>query len=563
MDNILASVSVDALEQFQNVCNIRKDIHTYTEYVRERAIKRSYRDNSLSKTDTVRLIKLLTYPPEFEDKVTYSDPEGWLYFIDKLVYDLGFVTYNTEGQYMGYSSYSTSFPDNYIEFKENEYCNFLDLSVNDQEHFIFNKFINTYSYDNNEFINRMVFSRLSRFRYYGCAVGVMPCIEFANARKLILKVISDLKPDLWYSAASLIKYLKVNHPYFLIPQKIKTKDSRNDWTRYQNFREERPDSDTNQQTINESDPDSFERVEGRFVERFLEGIPLLLQYITVAYVKKEDTSVAPSINHLSAFKINDSFLRTMNSHISEPKVTVQPNFEIHVESEFYPAKCLSMLKQFSKIVIEDKVIILKLQKEMVARALTQNDSLDIVSFFKDITEKELPHNIAVELEEWAGHSEIFTLYEDIGILEGNCTLQDIDGYVVEHITQNMKLVKDPEKFFLAIEEKELIPLKIEHAEGTIKTVHNYAHSLFKKKPEKQKSGTKESLMISRSAMITLCFPAKKSLLQFHKYLQEIRCPFEYNEELCTVTYSETNEDLVEKALSQLKNSYRIKLTDTE
>lgn len=392
----------------------------------------------------------------------------------------------------------------------------------------------------------------------------MPCIDFANARKLILKVIADLKPDVWYSAAGLIKYLKDNHPYFLIPKKVKTKDIRDDQARYRNFSEKRYRPTTNEQTVNEFDPDSFERVEGRFVERFLEGFPLLLQYITVAYAKKEDTSVVPSINHLSAFKINDSFLRTIKGHISEPKVTVQPNFEIHVECEFYPARCLSMLKQFSKIVIEDKVIILKLQKEMVARALTENESLDIVSFFKDITKKELPHNIAVELEEWAGHSEIFTLYEDIGILEGNCsTLQDIDTYVVENITKNVKLVKKPEKLFLAIEQEELIPLKIEHAEGTIKTVHNYAHSLFKKKPEKQKSGTKESLMISRSAMITLCFPAKKSLLQFHKYLQEIRCPFEYNEELCTVTYSETNEDLVEKALSQLKNSYRIKLTDTE
>lgn len=157
MDNILASVSVDTMEQFQCPCNIRKDIHTYIEYVSERDIKRAYRDNSLSKTDTARLVKLLTYPLELNDKVTYSTAEIWLNFIDDLAYNLGFVTYDTKGEYRGYSSYEPSFQDNYIEFKENEYRDFLDLSVNDQELFIFNKFVNTYSYDNNEFLNGMVF----------------------------------------------------------------------------------------------------------------------------------------------------------------------------------------------------------------------------------------------------------------------------------------------------------------------------------------------------------------------------------------------------------------------
>ena len=38
--------------------------------------------------------------------------------------------------------------------------------------------------------------------------------------------------------------------------------------------------------IHESDPDGFERVEGRYVERFLESIPLVLRYVDVAYERK-------------------------------------------------------------------------------------------------------------------------------------------------------------------------------------------------------------------------------------------------------------------------------------
>ena len=79
--------------------------------------------------------------------------------------------------------------------------------------------------------------------------------------------------------ASLVEYLKKNHRYFLIPKKPQFK---NDYVRkngrYQNFREsERPWG--KEIEINESAPDAFDRVEGRYVERFLEGIPNLYPII--------------------------------------------------------------------------------------------------------------------------------------------------------------------------------------------------------------------------------------------------------------------------------------------
>ena len=61
---------------------------------------------------------------------------------------------------------------------------------------------------------------------------------------------------------------------------------------------------------------AFERVEGRFVERFLEGIPLALGYVDVAYSDEKDT-VFPSINKLQAFRVTDRGACALNQAIKE------------------------------------------------------------------------------------------------------------------------------------------------------------------------------------------------------------------------------------------------------
>jgi hypothetical protein len=81
----------------------------------------------------------------------------------------------------------------------------------------------------------------------------------------------------------LIQYLKTAHPFFLIPKEPRYKSR---WDRkegrYGNFREGEDRWKSNR-VISEHVPDAFERVEGRYVERFLEGIPLTLGYLDVAY----------------------------------------------------------------------------------------------------------------------------------------------------------------------------------------------------------------------------------------------------------------------------------------
>lgn len=157
--------------------------------------------------------------------------------------------------------------------------------------------------------------------------------------------------------------LKAEHPFFLIPKNPKFEHRWDEERgRYGNFHESK-DHWGHEIPIPEDAADAFERVEGRYVERFLEGIPLVMGYVEVAYRRAEYKGLFPEMSQLPAFRVNDRFLHAMAGEIPAPKVTVQPNFELHVESEFYPAQVLSRLTPLADVVTEDTTITLKLRQK--------------------------------------------------------------------------------------------------------------------------------------------------------------------------------------------------------
>ena len=409
MTEKIASIDVSELEVVTNPCDLRRDLHVFIEYVRERDIKRSHRNNNLSKADANRLAKLMS-DPEAPADVKESGTSPWVDYVDEVALQLGFVQYDTEGQYMGYTSVEPSFPDNYIEFKEKAYTKFLTSSLQRQERQLLDILLDAYNYDKNEFFSITPLSRLDNFDYTGCATGVLPHLNFAKARRFLFELLKACQSGIWYSTASLINRLKTQNPFFLIPKKPKRTKSLKEG-RYSNFYEHRGNRWENRTTISETDPDAFERVEGRYVERFLERIPLSLGYVDVAYGDEQDAKLFPSRGALKAFRIHPHFLQFMQGKIPAPKVTIQPNFEIQVESGFYPALALATLRPLTNVVVEDKAIILKLERKKVATRLAQNEKLDVVQLLHDLSGRELPQNVLIELEEWSGHSEAFTLYE--------------------------------------------------------------------------------------------------------------------------------------------------------
>jgi len=155
-----------------------------------------------------------------------------------------------------------------------------------------------------EFYRRGVLGRLEGFNQWGSAIGVMPTLDFPAVRRFLLGLLAECPSDQWLSTSALVEHLKKYHRCFLIPAGPRFKnayDARSG--RYGNFHESK-DAWGHEIDIHESDPDGFERVEGRYVERFLEGIPLMLRYVDVAYARRSPRPIHPSLGGLPAFRVS-------------------------------------------------------------------------------------------------------------------------------------------------------------------------------------------------------------------------------------------------------------------
>src|ERR1700674_4550305 len=94
----LESIDVAPLDVATGLPDLRRDLHVFVDFVRAREVKRSHRGNAVSKADAKRLARLLSDP----DAVREVDEEcssAWIFFVDEVIRRLGFISYDTQGQY--------------------------------------------------------------------------------------------------------------------------------------------------------------------------------------------------------------------------------------------------------------------------------------------------------------------------------------------------------------------------------------------------------------------------------------------------------------------------------
>ena len=115
-----------------NSYDVRKDLHVFACYCRDYEIKRGHRDNSLPKVHLTRLAKMMGNPQLIEE-VKLAGYSRWIDLIDRLNRELNFIDYDTKGIYAGYSSTTESYPDNYIDFLDKSYDQYLNQSLQEQE----------------------------------------------------------------------------------------------------------------------------------------------------------------------------------------------------------------------------------------------------------------------------------------------------------------------------------------------------------------------------------------------------------------------------------------------
>jgi hypothetical protein len=570
----LEEMPVDGLSIASNDRDLLEDLLIYLDYMRTRSVKRMTRTNQIPQADLNRLDKALG-SPRFDNAVYASQRLSWIDFIDHLAWLAGLAGYDVKGTYRGYSSSEPSFTENYIAVSEKVLHAFLELTPAEQEKRLLEILINevntggAYPSPRNEFYTPAILGRLDHFAVRGSAVGVMPSIDFVRVRRFLLEVLQQCQPGVWYSTAALIAHLKQQHPFFLIPEKIKADRWGNKSKRYDNFYEGRTDWDLNREPIAESDPDAFERVEGRYVERFLEYIPLVLRFVDVAYAPARYEGARPERGVLKAFRVQERFLRLMRGETMQPNVTVQPNFDVIVEAEIYPTKVMQQLRPLTETisqpggVVGASVTILRLKKDLVAAELVRQPDLAVIALLRQMSGRDLPPNVLAELEEWSGHADQFTLYENIGLFEGDLTLPGVSDHIAERIAPGLALVRHAEQLAAGLESAGCVPLIAAHLSASFLPLPEAAQSLFPKEipPAPAQPVGPQVLPLKRQTSITITFPSAEAFDAFRLALAELRCPFQPDTTLRTITLSQVHWPRFEQAIAQFADAYTPEIMD--
>ncbi len=544
--------------------DIRRDLHAFVAYVSQREVKRGHRDNAIGKADSRRLASLLS-PQAMEDGMDDEGGWRWLDTIDWLALQLGLVRYDTKGIYAGYTSQEPSFPDNFIEFDEKAYAKLLSRSIAKQEQLLLDTLLSCGAGSGSEFFSVGTgLGRLDRFSSFGSATAVVPILDFTAVRKSLLNLLAACPIGEWLSVESLVEYLKQNDRYFLIPKQPKFK---NKWEqgegRYANFRESRNNSWGHEIQIEDTDPDAFERVEGRYVERFLEGLPELLGYVEVAYGPPKVKKLYPSLGALQAFRVSERLQRVLAGTITEPTLRVTPSFEVYLQSELYPALAIRDLQRICEHVTEDTTNVFRLERQRVAAACADDPSLDVVALLESHSTEPLPANVRRELEDWAAHGDKFVLYSGYALLETNKQTVDIEKFRVENVSPGVDVVRSPDRLFAELEKQQLAPLRLKHGEQSLSPVPDKTRSAFpgKTSDNKKKREAKTKVTLMRVTSVQLLCPDREFLDRLQRLLANVSCPVEADRKRLSLSYSRQFESEVTKAIRELKSEYEVKISD--
>jgi hypothetical protein len=557
----LQTASLTGLEVVSSSHDLRRDLHIFARYVQEREVKRTHRGNLLPKSDALRLAAILGDAPA-RAEVEEQGRSEWIDSLDHLALLLKFVEYDTEGTYVGYTSSEPSYPDNYISFDDERYAGFLRKSPQDQENTLLSTLLEEDEKGENEFYERGPLGRLDRFDRRGCAIGVVPTLSFLQIRRRLLELLAPLEIGVWYRTDSLVEFLKRKDPFFLIPEVLPKNALKEGKDRYQNFRERKGNEYGKEEQITEKSPHAFERVEGRYVERFLEGIPLALGYVEVAYSKGKTGDIHPSLGKLAAFRLTEIFGLAMRSRIAAPRVVVLPNFEVHVDSPMYPAGVISKLIPLCELVSEGPHTVFKLDRTKVAEVAAAGDCSSAAGLLRDLASGEVPPNVDAELKAWTQRSEVFTLYEGFGLLETKDDPAAAQKFIVERIGPGLAVVRSPEEVFKALEKAERVPQRIQHREAVLLHAPAGSSSLFaEERQPKAAAEMKPKAVLKRSVLYTLRFPDAAMLEAFRKAALDLNHVFAVEAKSLSVTYSRKDEETVRAALEKLKPQRDFRIED--
>jgi hypothetical protein len=252
----------------------------------------------------------------------------------------------------------------------------------------------------------------------------------------------------------------------------------------------------------------------------------------------------------------------MNGVKTQPRVTVQPNFDVIVEADFYPAKIIRQITGLGEQVSTSStgstfVGIFQLKKTQVAAEQVRQPSLDVIKLLKELSKRDLPPNVQIELEEWSGHADQFTLYEGFALLETMDEIPQADKYTIERISPNLCLVRNPQELYQSLETESRIPLWVHHYQDGFKPLAEMIISVFPKELAEDTQEVIPQIKLSRSISVIVRFPDETSFDAFCKMLAELRCPFQSDSRLRSITFDQKNQPKFDAAVQGLADFYTV------
>ena len=261
---------------------------------------------------------------------------------------------------------------------------------------------------------------------------------------------------------------------------------------------------------------------------FSKAFPSSMRFVDVAYNPAPYKGLLPTCGMLKAFRVNERFLRLMSGKESQPRLTVQPNFDVVIESDFYPAKIIQQIAALGEEVSSPNsghsayVGIFQLKKTLVAAEQVRQPDLDVIALLEKLSGRGLPPNVKVELEEWSGHADQFSLYEGFALLESLDDVPESDKYTVERIAPTLRLVRAGEKLFPTLETNAYAPLRIQHPTDGFAPLPESTVSLFPKESAEEKTHrTPRQVKVSRSVSVSYRFPDDESFTVCSKNARRI------------------------------------------
>ena len=563
----LNTVDVSSYDVFANNADLHHDLLTFIDYVSTRSIKRTARTNELQKSDLKELTKRFSLSAS-RNAVDQEEANEWIGFVDYIAWVMSLVSYSGNASYSD-SSLDSSISDNYVVVNEKQAKVFLELSPVEQERAIRAELLKMSLKYINEMFDNPPTSRLDGFNNWQRTSTTLTQADFFGARTRLLSILATLKSGVWYSVADLVKYMKENHPFFLLPKNVVAVRRMAKPGRYSGLTESRISGMWGSEEILEDAPDAFERVEGRFIERFFEHLPLLMRYVEVAYSTEPHRGSFPERGKLRAFRVNDRFLHLMQSKTPPPQVTVQPNFEVIVVSEIFPADIFAQIGPLCDLLSESvgqsgpSVYTLRLKQERVAEAVAANPQLDPVPLLARYSNQELAQNVVMELREWAALSEVFTLYEGFGLLEAAGELPaEVKINQQVQVADGVLLVRHADEVFKTLEEQGLVPVRVDHPPDGLILLSEPARTRFSASIRSEVTPADvQPVSIRRFEKVVLVFNGQKeAFAALRKALLAEQVPLESDEKTMQLIFPKEYDAAFQKALQSVSDRFDVRVT---